>query len=74
MTAFDSWGPRDADLEIAGLESTARRERRLKKLGFCCHGWTGPVEIGKAARVCRDCGEVFTNDVHAAEARREALI
>lgn len=66
-------GFQDADLEMRGLEEQANLETRLKKRGICTHGWNKPVELGKPARVCNDCGEVFKNEVELYEARYDAM-
>ena len=67
-------GLQEADLEMAGLEAQANREAALRRAGICTHSWIGPVELGKPARVCRHCNQVFKNEAELEESRREALI
>lgn len=67
---FDPELPRgfqNADFEMMELQDSARRERRLKKLGICTHGWY-------KANKCNECGKVFATEAHLLEDRRENLM
>ena len=71
MTNYDPDASiQDADIEMAQLNTAAHRERRLKKMGICCHGWYETRPVVK----CRDCGKVFKSEDELNWERREALI
>jgi hypothetical protein len=70
-------GFQDADLEMAELTASAKRETRLRRAGICAHGWLqgppGPDHKPTSVVTCLDCGAVFASEADAHEARREAL-
>ena len=73
---YDPESPiQDADIEMADLQREAGRLARLRKLGFCGHGWVqgppGPVRKPTSVWTCLDCGKVFETEAELIEDGRE---
>ncbi len=71
-------GLRDADVEMAALESAGRRVAALRKRGICAHGWIqGAPGNGNTFDVspvtCHECGAVFPTGKAWGAARDAAL-
>lgn len=65
----------DADIEMADLQREIGRLARLRKLGYCDHGWyqgpPGPAGNPTSVFTCHHCGKVFKTEAELIEDGRE---